>query len=124
VIFQFIIGPSKNFTKKEGQMSNPIVNALGKDVAGIIYRYVHQDLLSDVIREYKDLIMPSESFSGGVRFRLCDGRSFVFGFRYNKSIALSSNWKRWLTHAKSNTAYPKEYIFDVPSNYWEIKELY
>jgi hypothetical protein len=103
-------------------MPDIIVDALGKDIAGIIYRLVHQDLLSDVIREYNDLMAQINSHIG-TRFNLSNGWIYVFTYRTPGVAAIGSNWKCWQL-LKPGEVYPANLHFQIPSNYWFIKELY
>ena len=89
-----------------------LVQRLGKDVTGIIFRYVYNDKWATVNREFGSIQKASNDSADGYCSMKYHGRWFGFCFRRPECGDLICNWKTG------------HVVSDLPKHYWHVKELY
>lgn len=99
---------------------DPLTKLFGRDIAGMIYLMVWNDLIRAVNEQYQSLLV-SDSKTGGIEFidtyEVTGRPTFVFNARQN-------NVYRGLGIYRWNAPYDLWAPAKLPEHYWEIPELY
>jgi hypothetical protein len=92
---------------------DPLIELFGKDIANLIYRIIHEMNQTDVISEYRGLLIGHPCIKVGC---MCTRLKFP-------NDIMVYNYREYGDDFDINVRI-RDIVINVPANYWVIKELY
>jgi hypothetical protein len=97
-------------------MADPILMCLGKDIASIVYRSLYQLKIADINTQYQSLVAPINA-----QYYEC-GVCMIDSTHTQRDVFYWNHRQRGDYEDIAN--FNRLSQMELPTNYWDIKELY